>query len=80
MSATASATLAIEPGAKLEPVANIFERLTGSRPHPTSIVRWCGKGIQGIPLPSLIVQGRRMSAESTCHQWIEATTAARAAR
>ncbi len=80
MSATSTAPLAIEPGARLEPVATIFERITGSRPHPTTIVRWCGKGIQGIKLPSLIVQGRRMSAESTCHQWIEVTTDARAAR
>ncbi|WP_425400362.1 DUF1580 domain-containing protein [Aeoliella sp.] len=49
----------------LRPVGAIAEQVTGSRPHPTTVSRWCGgRGASGIKLPSILHGGRRMSKRS----------------
>ncbi|MCH8841102.1 MAG: DUF1580 domain-containing protein, partial [Planctomycetes bacterium] len=48
--------------------------LTGTRPHPTTVCRWCRKGVSGIPLPSLIVSGRRMTSLEAHAQWLRDVT------
>ena len=80
MSATAIPTLDICPGDELLPVPVIFERITGSRPHPTTVVRWCKRGVSGVVLPSLIANGRRCSTMEAGHAWLIATTQARNSR
>lgn len=80
MSATAIPALALCPGDDLIPVATAFERITGTRPHPTTVVRWSKRGTAGIVLPTLLVRGRRMTSMEAAYGWIEATTAARDAR
>ncbi len=80
MSAAAIPTLAICPGDDLVPVATAFERITGQRPHGTTVVRWSKRGTGGIILPTLMVSGRRMTTMEAAYAWIEATTQARNAR
>ena len=65
----------------LEPVAKIFNDLTGTRPHPTTVVRWCaGRGAGGIKLPSILAGGRRVSKRSVCRDWLQAVNDARTSR
>ncbi len=65
----------------LEPVAKIVEDITGSRPHPTSVVRWCaGRGAAGIKLPSVLAGGRRMTKRSVYRDWLTAVNDARTHR
>lgn len=82
MAATHSLSpLDLESDEPLEPVARIFEDLTGSRPHPTTVVRWCaGRGAAGIKLPSIIARGKRVSKRSACRAWLRAINEARTAR
>lgn len=61
----------------LEPVANIAEDETGVRPHPTTVVRHCGRGTAGIKLPSIVAAGRRMTKRSVYRAWLQAVNAAR---
>ncbi|MCO6044635.1 DUF1580 domain-containing protein [Aeoliella sp. ICT_H6.2] len=62
----------------LEPVADIAERETGVRPHPTTIVRWCaGRGAAGIKLPSIVATRRRMTKRSVYRAWLQAVNDAR---
>ncbi len=74
MSATLSNNLLITVGDKLYPVAKAAEMNTGTRPHPTTVCRWCRKGASGIPLPSLIVSGRRMTSLEAHAQWLRDVT------
>lgn len=62
----------------LEPVAKIAEDFTGSRPHPTTVVRWCaGRGAAGLKLPSILAGGRRMTKRSTFIAWLTAVNDSR---
>lgn len=61
----------------LEPVAKIAESYTGTRPHPTTVVRHCGRGAEGIKLPSILAGGRRMTKCSTYRAWLQAVNDAR---
>ena len=74
MAATLSPTLQITPGAKLLPVAKALEILTGNRPHPTTVCRWCRRGAAGLMLPSLIVSGRRMTTVEALDAWLREVT------
>lgn len=74
MPAAESKDLQITPGDKLRPVAKTAEMVTGTRPHPTTVCRWCRKGASGIPLPSLIVSGQRMTSLEAFEQWLRDVT------
>jgi len=74
MSATKDQMLTVAPGEQLLPVATVAEKLTGQRPHPTTVCRWCGKGASGVALPSLIVGGKRMTSVDAFKQWLQAVT------
>lgn len=74
MAATLSQNLQIAPGDQFLPVAKAVETLTGNRPHPTTVCRWCRRGTSGIPLPSLIISGRRMTTLKALEQWLRAVT------
>lgn len=68
-------------GDPLEPVAKIAEDLTGSRPHPTTVVRWCaGRGAAGIKLPSILASGKRMTTRLAYRAWLHAVNDARGSR
>lgn len=65
----------------LLPVGRIAEEITGSRPHPTTVVRWCaGRGAAGIRLPSILHGGRRMTKRSVFCAWLQACNEARQRR
>lgn len=67
--------LSIADGDQLEPVARIAERLTGSRPHPTTVTRWCaGRGAAQIVLSSLLAGGQRVTTEAAYRAWLQALT------
>lgn len=70
--------LNLADGDELRPVAGIAEELTGQRPHPTTVVRWCaGRGAAGIKLPSLLANGRRVTTRAAYHAWLQAVNNAR---
>ena len=69
--------LKITPGDPLLPVAKAAEEVSGTRPHPTTVCRWCRKGASGIQLPSLIVNGRRMTSLEAYGQWLRDVTSRR---
>lgn len=77
MPATAVENLQIAPGDQLQPVAKVAEKRSGTRPHPTSVCRWCRRGASGVVLPSLIVAGQRMTTEAAFDAWLVAVTEAR---
>lgn len=56
-------------------VPDAIERVTGSRPHPTTCWRWATKGRGGIVLRTIVVGGRRMTTEAWVRDWIEQRTA-----
>lgn len=66
--------LEIAPGDQLSPVAKVAERLTGQRPHPTTVCRWVRKGSAGVVLPSVIVAGKRMTSPEAFGAWIREVT------
>ena len=77
MPATKDPSPQIKPDDKLFPVATAIEKRTGKRPHPTTTCRYCLKGAAGLPLPSLMVSGRRMTSLEALDQWLRDVTARR---
>lgn len=77
MSIESRVRLDVSQGDRMYPVAAAVERLTGQRPHPTTVCRWCHKGSAGIVLPSLIVSGRRMTSLEAVGEWLHDVTDAR---
>jgi hypothetical protein len=46
------------------------------RPHPSTMWRWCLRGVRGIRLESWVVGGRRYTTADAIARFIAATTAA----
>ncbi|TWT69345.1 DUF1580 domain-containing protein [Crateriforma conspicua] len=46
--------------------AGIVERITGERPHPSTIYRWATRGLKGVKLRTAFAGGHRRTTE----QWI----------
>lgn len=72
--------MTLERGEKLEPVANLAERLMGKRPVPGTVVRWCKRGVGGVVLPSRLACGRRCSTERVFEEWAAASSEASSER
>ena len=63
-------------GESLLPVAAAVERVTGQRPHPTTLHRWRLRGVRGIKLETVLCGNRRMSSEPAVERFIIACTRA----
>ena len=55
----------------LEPVAVIIERISGKRPNPSTVWRWCRKssGPAGV-LPARLLLGTQTSTEKCVRAWL----------
>ena len=57
----------------LIPPIKAFEIVTGLRPHPSTINRWCTR-IRGTRLRSWVVGGRRLTTIAEVRKFIDART------
>lgn len=56
----------------LSAAAAYIGRLTGEKPHTSTIWRWCSKGCKGIRLESICIGGKRYVTVSAIERFIEA--------
>lgn len=56
----------------LSAAAAYIGRLTGDKPHISTIWRWCSKGCKGIRLESIYIGGKRYVTVSAIERFIEA--------
>jgi hypothetical protein len=63
-------------GAILVSLNEAVDLLPG-RPHLSTLRRWCGRGVRGVRLETVVVGGRRFTSRVAIEQFIERTTAAR---
>jgi hypothetical protein len=52
-------------------------RITGRKPHVSTIYRWCLKGCRGVLLESICIGGKRFVTATAIERFIEESTAAR---
>lgn len=59
-------------------VAKTFTKLQRRKKpmHENGVTRWFRVGVRGIPLPSVLIGGKRFSSLEAIRWWIVATTAA----
>ena len=60
----------------LRPVAQLMADLTGRRPSPATVWRWCsrGTGRAGV-LPSLVIYGTRHTTREALLEWLRRESA-----
>lgn len=63
----------------LPDAAEYLGRLTGQKPHVSTIYRWCLKGCKGVRLDSICIGGKRFVTATAIERFIEASTESRAA-
>jgi hypothetical protein len=61
----------------LPDAAEFLSRLTGQKPHVSTLWRWCLKGCKGVRLDSLCIGGKRFVTATAIERFIEASTASR---
>ncbi len=57
---------------KFAKVEEIYERVTGYRPHRSTSVRWRTKGVNGVVLKTKVICGKHMTCEEWTHEFIDA--------
>lgn len=60
----------MQPLEPLFPLAKAVERATGHRPHLSTILRWCGRGVRGTVLESWMVGGRRLTSVEAVNRFV----------
>lgn len=69
----------LDPGAEQLMPCTLLPKLLASwgcrRPHKNAVTRWCRTGVRGVPLPTLLIGGRRYSSESAVRWWLRVTSA-----
>jgi hypothetical protein len=60
----------------LPDAAAYLGRLTGQKPHASTLWRWCLKGCKGVVLESICIGGKRFVTSAAIDQFVEASTAA----
>ena len=60
----------------LLPLVQAVENATGRRPHLSTVLRWCTRGVRGIQLESWMVGGRRLTSVQAVRRFVDAQTAA----
>jgi hypothetical protein len=61
----------------LPDAADYLGRLSGNKPHVSTLWRWCLKGCKGVVLESICIGGKRFVTAAAIERFIEASTAAR---
>lgn len=64
--------LAEERPLNLQDAANYIGRLTGQKPHLSTLWRWCLKGCKGVKLDSICIGSKRFVTVSAIERFIEA--------
>jgi hypothetical protein len=52
------------------PLVSAVEKVTGHRPHLSTVLRWCTKGARGRKLASAVIGGRRMTTVAAVRDFI----------
>jgi hypothetical protein len=60
--------------------AELLGKLTGQKPHVSTLWRWCLKGCKGAKLESICIGGKRFVTATAIERFIEASSEARPAR
>ena len=64
----------------LPDAADFLGKLTGQKPHVSTLYRWCLKGCKGVQLESICIGGKRFVTATAIENFIEASTMARPGR
>jgi|LakMenE18May11ns_1017448.scaffolds.fasta_scaffold8868869_1 hypothetical protein len=59
------------------PVIKAVEKVIGKRPHVQTVRRWCKKGVRGIRLRSLFVNGSYRCSVDDVQEFLKSVTDAR---
>lgn len=57
--------------------ADFLSKLTGQKPHVSTLWRWCLKGCKGVRLESICIGGKRFVTAAAIERFIEASSEAR---
>lgn len=60
----------------LPDAAEFLGKLTGQKPHVSTLWRWCLKGCKGVKLESICIGGKRFVTATAIENFIEASTTA----
>jgi len=55
-------------------------KLTGKKPHVSTLWRWCLKGCKGVRLESICIGGKRFVTATAIERFVEASTVSRSVR
>lgn len=58
----------------LPDAADFLGKLTGRKPHVSTLWRWCLKGCKGVRLKSICIGGKRFVTMTAIEQFIEGST------
>jgi hypothetical protein len=58
----------------LTDAATYLGRITGQKPHVSTLWRWCLKGCKGVKLDSICLGGKRLVTAAAIDQFIDAST------
>jgi hypothetical protein len=61
----------------LTDAAAFLGKVTGQKPHVSTIWRWCLKGVKGVRLESICIGGKRFVTAAAIERFVEGSTAAR---
>jgi hypothetical protein len=64
----------------LPDAASYLGRLTGQKPHLSTLWRWCSKGCKGIRLESICIGGKRFVTVKAISRFIEASNVSNTGR
>lgn len=61
----------------LPDAAEFLGKLTGQKPHVSTLWRWCLKGCKGVKLESICIGGKRFVTATAIERFIDASSEAR---
>lgn len=61
----------------LSDAAEFLGKLTGQKPHVSTLWRWCLKGCKGVRLESICIGGKRFVTATAIERFIDASSEAR---
>ena len=64
----------------LPDAAEFLGKITGQKPHVSTLYRWCLRGCKGVRLESICIGGKRFVTATAIERFIEASSEARPAR
>jgi hypothetical protein len=67
--------LSDEPLMSIPDAATHLGKLTGQKPHVSTLWRWCLKGCRGVKLESICVGGKRFVTRTAIERFVENSTA-----